>query len=113
MLYSAVEAVCLVLAGMVQELPQICCALLAGMFNCPHTGVALAALIKLRERGIIAPTDRTIVVSTANGLKFANSKVAYHSREIDGMGCQYANQPTPVKNDLGSVMDAIKSKFQF
>lgn len=85
----------------------------AGMFNCPHTGVALAALIKLRERGVIAPSDRTIVVSTANGLKFANSKVAYHSREIDGMGCQYANQPTPVKNDLGSVMDAIKTKFQF
>ena len=48
------------------------------MFNCPHTGVALAALIKLRERGVIAPSDRTIVVSTANGLKFDNSKVAYH-----------------------------------
>ena len=87
-----------------------CC---AGMFNCPHTGVALAALIKLRERGVIAPSDRTIVVSTANGLKFANSKVAYHSQEIDGMGCQYANQPTSVKNDLGSVMDAIKTKFHF
>jgi threonine synthase len=83
------------------------------MFNCPHTGVALAALIKLRERGVIAPSDRTIVVSTANGLKFANSKVAYHSREIDGMGCQFANQPTPVRNNLGSVMDAIKAKFQF
>ena len=49
--------------------------MLAGMFNCPHTGVALAALIKLRERGVIAPSDRTVVVSTANGLKFANSKV--------------------------------------
>ena len=48
------------------------------MFNCPHTGVALAALLKLRERRTIAPTDRTFVVSTANGLKFANSKVPYH-----------------------------------
>ena len=47
------------------------------MFNCPHTGVALAALIKLRERGVIAPSDRTVVVSTANGLKFANSKVPW------------------------------------
>ena len=26
-----------------------------GMFNCPHTGVALAALIKLRQRGTITP----------------------------------------------------------
>lgn len=42
-----------------------------GMFNCPHTGVALAALIKLRQRGVIAPSDRTVVVSTAHGLKFA------------------------------------------
>jgi len=47
-----------------------------GMFNCPHTGVALAALIKLRERGVIAPSDRTVVVSTAHGLKFAQSKVS-------------------------------------
>lgn len=33
-------------------------------------GVALAALTKLRERGVIAPSDRTVVVSTAHGLKF-------------------------------------------
>lgn len=46
-----------------------------GMFNCPHTGVALAALIKLRNRGVIGPNDRTVVVSTAHGLKFTQSKV--------------------------------------
>lgn len=34
------------------------------------TGVALAALTKLRERGVIGPNDRTVVVSTAHGLKF-------------------------------------------
>jgi threonine synthase len=38
-------------------------------------GVALAALVKLRERGVIGPKDRTVVVSTAHGLKFAQSKV--------------------------------------
>ena len=48
----------------------------AGMFNCPHTGVALAALIKLRANGTIAPSDRTVVVSTAHGLKFTHSKVS-------------------------------------
>jgi threonine synthase len=51
-----------------------------GMFNCPHTGVALAALTKLRDRGVIAPSDRTVVVSTAHGLKFTQSKVAYHAK---------------------------------
>jgi hypothetical protein len=34
------------------------------------TGVALAALTKLRDRGVIGPNDRTVVVSTAHGLKF-------------------------------------------
>lgn len=58
---------------------------LTGMFNCPHTGVALSALTKLRERGVIAPSDRTVVVSTAHGLKFTQSKVEYHSGTIPGM----------------------------
>ena len=66
------------------------------MFNCPHTGVALAALIKLRERGVIGPNDRTVVVSTAHGLKFAQSKVAYHAGDIPGMAAMHANPPVPV-----------------
>ena len=45
---------------------------LTGMFNCPHTGVALAALIKLRRRGQISPGERVVVISTANGLKFTD-----------------------------------------
>lgn len=84
---------------------------LAGMFNCPHTGVALAALIKLRERQVIGPNDRTVVVSTAHGLKFTQSKVAYHSQDIKGIACRYANPPVPVREDLGAVMDAIGSKL--
>lgn len=83
-----------------------------GMFNCPHTGVALAALTKLRERGVIGPKDRTVVVSTAHGLKFAQSKVAYHSKGVEGMACQYANPPVAVREDLGAVMDALRSKFK-
>jgi len=85
---------------------------LTGMFNCPHTGVALSALTKLRERGVIAPSDRTVVVSTAHGLKFAQSKVAYHSKAVEGMDCKLANPPVQVKEDLGAVMDAIGQKFK-
>ena len=82
-----------------------------GMFNCPHTGVALAALIKLRERNVIAKDDRTVVVSTAHGLKFAQSKVAYHAKEIPGMTSAWANPPVAVREDLGAVMDVLKKKF--
>lgn len=81
---------------------------LTGMFNCPHTGVALAALFKLRDKGVIGPKDKTVVVSTAHGLKFAQSKVAYHAKEIKGFASTYANPPVMVKDNLGSVMDAVR-----
>ena len=83
-----------------------------GMFNCPHTGVALAALIKLRENGTIAPSDRTVVISTAHGLKFANTKVDYHSGTIEGMASTYANPPTQVKDDFGAVADVLRKHIQ-
>ncbi|KAK1281567.1 hypothetical protein QJS10_CPB22g00757 [Acorus calamus] len=84
---------------------------LTGMFTCPHTGVALVALAKLRKSGVIGPTDRTIVVSTAHGLKFTQSKVDYHRADIQDMVCRHANPPVEVKADFGSVMDALKKKL--
>ncbi|KAF6164761.1 hypothetical protein GIB67_041013 [Kingdonia uniflora] len=82
---------------------------LTGMFVCPHTGVALSALMKLRRSGVIAPTDRTVVVSTAHGLKFTQSKIDYHSKDIADMACRFANPPVQVKNNFGSVMDVLKT----
>eukprot|EP00239_Pterosperma_sp_CCMP1384_P000161 CAMPEP_0197847444 /NCGR_PEP_ID=MMETSP1438-20131217/6228_1 /TAXON_ID=1461541 /ORGANISM="Pterosperma sp., Strain CCMP1384" /LENGTH=510 /DNA_ID=CAMNT_0043459373 /DNA_START=116 /DNA_END=1648 /DNA_ORIENTATION=+ len=86
---------------------------LTGMFNCPHTGVALAALIKLREAGTINSDDRTVVISTAHGLKFTNSKIAYHEKTIEGFASTYANPPLDVKDDFGSVMDVLKGKLEY
>ncbi|RAL50482.1 hypothetical protein DM860_016949 [Cuscuta australis] len=79
-----------------------------GMFICPHTGVALTALIKLRRSGVIKPTDKTVVVSTAHGLKFTQSKVDYHSGAIKDIGSRFANPPVQVKPDYGSIMDVLK-----
>ncbi|CAI0387799.1 unnamed protein product [Linum tenue] len=80
-----------------------------GMFICPHTGVALAALIKLRKSGVIGPSDRTVVVSTAHGLKFSQSKIDYHSKAIPEMASRFANPPVEVKADFGSVMDVLRN----
>src|SRR3954465_11885131 len=55
---------------------------LTGLFNCPHTGVALAALEKLVKRGVIESRHRVVVVSTANGLKFTDFKVQYHEGKL-------------------------------
>ena len=49
------------------------------MFNCPHTGVALAALAKLRDNGTIGKDDRVVVVSTAHGLKFTQASWFWHA----------------------------------
>ncbi len=78
-----------------------------GMFNCPHSGVALAALIKLVERAEIARTDRVIVISTANGLKFADFKIAYHAEQLQGVSSRYANPPIELPNDYDAVRRAL------
>lgn len=83
-----------------------------GMFVCPHTGVALTALVKLRNSGVIRPTDRTVVVSTAHGLKFTQSKIDYHSKVIPNMACSLASPPVNVKADFGSVMDVLKKYLE-
>ena len=78
-----------------------------GLFNCPHTGVALAALEKLVARGEIKRSDRVVVISTATGLKFTDFKIAYHTADA-GVGTrQFANPPVILPNDYDAVRRAI------
>eukprot|EP00735_Rhodelphis_limneticus_P006122 TRINITY_DN18486_c0_g1::TRINITY_DN18486_c0_g1_i1::g.2845::m.2845 TRINITY_DN18486_c0_g1::TRINITY_DN18486_c0_g1_i1::g.2845 ORF type:complete len:485 (-),score=69.85,sp/Q9MT28/THRC_SOLTU/66.97/0.0,PALP/PF00291.20/2.5e-46 TRINITY_DN18486_c0_g1_i1:492-1853(-) len=83
----------------------------SGMFNCPHTGVALAALRKLRENGTIGPNDRTVVVSTAHGLKFVDSKAAYHEQLLPGIKSNFANPPVALPANTGKVIDTIRKRL--
>lgn len=78
-----------------------------GLFNCPHTGVALAALIKLAKRGEIPKSSRVIVLSTASGLKFTDFQVGYHQGTLPGVKSLYANQPVSVAANYDSVRDQI------
>jgi threonine synthase len=73
-----------------------------GMFTCPHTGVALAALEKLAGRGVIGGRDRVVVVSTANGLKFVDFKVRYHQTDA-----RNANHPIELPDDYDAVRRAV------
>jgi threonine synthase len=74
-----------------------------GMFTCPHTGVALAALIKLAERGEIRRDERVVVISTASGLKFADFKAGYHAGTLPGVRSTGANRPIELPNDYDEV----------
>ena len=78
-----------------------------GMYNCPHTGVALAALIKLRERGQIDAGSRVVVVSTASGLKFTDFKLGYHERRLPDVPATHANMPVELPDDYDAVRRAI------
>ncbi len=75
-----------------------------GMFNDPHTGVALAVLIKLLKTGKIDKSERVVVISTAHGLKFVEMKVKYHQSQL-GFPSHYANQPL----ELPASLDAVKA----
>jgi len=80
-----------------------------GMFNCPHTGVALAALEKLRSRGDIGAKERVVVISTASGLKFADFKTKYHEGSLPGVPApRHANPPVALPSDYGKVRDAVR-----
>src|SRR6516164_11544385 len=73
-----------------------------GMFNCPHTGVALAVMLKLLKAGKIDPSERVVVISTAHGLKFVETKVKYHQEEL-GFKSRHANRPLELPAKLDSV----------
>jgi threonine synthase len=78
-----------------------------GMFNCPHTAVALAALEKLVAQGEIRRNERVVVISTANGLKFSEFKTAYHTQHLAGISARHANPPVELPNDYDAVRRAI------
>jgi threonine synthase len=78
-----------------------------GLFNCPHTGVALAALLKFVQRGEIKANERVVVVSTAHGLKFGNIKADYHMGKLPGITPTYANPPVELAPQRQAVYDAV------
>lgn len=86
-----------------------------GLYTCPHTGVALAALEKLVTRGEIKATDRVVVISTAHGLKFTDFKVGYHDHKargaLEGVEARYANPPLVLPAEYEAVSAAIDRTF--
>ena len=83
----------------------------AGLFTCPHTGVALGALEKLAANGTIKRKDRVVVVSTAHGLKFSDFKVGYHEETLPGLRSPLKNVSVKLAPTLGAVQDAIAARF--
>lgn len=85
-----------------------------GLFACPHTGVAFAALFKLVDRGVIQKSDRVIVISTAHGLKFSEFKLGYHRDQLQdwGVGPHYQNEPVVLPPEVDAVKKAIFDRIE-
>jgi threonine synthase len=84
---------------------------LTGMYTCPHTGVALAALFKLVQRSVIGAHDRVVVISTAHGLKFTGFKMDYHAGGLEQVEAIHRNPPIELPADVGAVKEAIAKKL--
>lgn len=79
---------------------------LTGMFNCPHTGVALGALIKMVKADLVDKSECVVVISTAHGLKFTDFKVGYHEGTL-GFESKYINKPIEVQPTVEAVKEAL------
>lgn len=77
-----------------------------GTYLCPHTAVAVAAVIEQRRAGVIRAGERVVVVSTAHGLKFTEFKVATVEDRIPGASLGGTQAPIEVANDWPAVKDA-------
>ncbi|MXZ19417.1 MAG: threonine synthase [Caldilineaceae bacterium SB0665_bin_25] len=82
-----------------------------GMYTCPHTGTALAALFKLQQREVVQSHQRVVVVSTAHGLKFTPFKVGYHEGTLAEVESDLANPPVYLPADADIVRETIQRKL--
>jgi threonine synthase len=91
----------------------------AGGLGCePASAASVAGARKLRQEGVIAPSDRVVCILTGHQLKDPTATVAYHSAdqktfdEVLGVRgvrrASFANRAIQVPNDLDEIVRAIE-----
>ena len=91
----------------------------AGGLGCePASAASVAGARKLRQEGVIAPSERVVCILTGHQLKDPTATVAYHSTDQktfdDVLGkrgvkrATYANRAVQVPNDLDEIIKAIE-----
>jgi threonine synthase len=101
-----------------QEILDAKAKIAAGGFGCePASAASVAGARKLREEGVIAPSDRVVCILTGHQLKDPTATVAYHGTDQENfekvLGSRgvrragYANRPIVVPNDLDDIIRTI------
>ncbi|MFO0674806.1 MAG: threonine synthase [Polyangiaceae bacterium] len=78
-----------------------------GLYACPHTAVALAALQKLLAKGTVRGTERVVVVSTASALKFTEFKLGYHEGRLPEAEARRRNEPVTLPPNADAVAKVV------
>ena len=83
----------------------------------PASAASVAGARRLREEGVIAPSDRVVCILTGHQLKDPTATVAYHSTDQDQfervlgsrgvLRAGFANRPIVVANDLDDIIRSI------
>lgn len=84
----------------------------SGLMTDPHTGVALAALQKLKNNKTILPDETVVVISTANGLKFTDFKVKYHENSLEEVTAKFQNMPVEIEANIDLVKKIVHEKVE-
>ena len=90
----------------------------SGGLGCePASAASVAGAKRLRDEGLIAPSDRVVCVLTGHQLKDPTATVAYHGTDQDNfekvLGARgvkragFANRPVVVANDLDDIIRTI------
>src|SRR5512135_2410817 len=90
----------------------------SGGLGCePASAASVAGAKRLREEGVIAPSDRVVCILTGHQLKDPTATVAYHGTDQDNfekvLGSRgvrragFANRPVAVANDLDDIIRTI------
>jgi threonine synthase len=91
----------------------------AGGLGCePASAASVAGARRLRQEGVIAPSERVVCVLTGHALKDPTATVAYHSADqktfdevLGSRGVRratYANRAIQVPNDLDEIIKSIE-----
>jgi threonine synthase len=81
----------------------------AGGLGCePASGASVAGARKLRNEGVIAPSDRVVCVLTGHQLKDPSATVNYHAGKEGEPPTKFGNRPVVVENNFERIMDVIQ-----
>ena len=75
-------------------------------------GKVIHGLPGTRIGGVFKPTDRVVVISTANGLTFTDFLYKYHMNQLRGIESEYPFSAVELPADYNQVKDTILKSIE-